>query len=219
MRALFSAISALLIIVLTDSCQSSSTAAPAVFCDTTCNNDTIRFMADNPAKSFVTISMKNCMPDSVTWGNNKMTHYRQLDFADLLGKSLHINKNYVKAYINEDSYVWLLLNECINGQGYIVKMPFNDKENIFRKNSALNSLDPKYNMDETMVAYTDKGNLFVEQMTTGKKAMMTFGEPLEMEYYNLHQGIDSVSVTPTHIWARIKTGKDWKVVEKDIVLE
>jgi hypothetical protein len=220
MKLLFSFLVAGCLVIVMNACNSSSKdkATTASFCDTTCNNDTMHFESGAKDRSFVTITMKNCKPDSVTWGSEKMITYRQLPFTDLVGKTLPINKNFVRAKIF-DGYVWLLMNECISGQGYVVKLPFNDKENIFRKNTAFNPMDKKYTIDESIIAHTDKGNLFMEQMATGKKAMMTFGEPLAMEYNDMHQAIDSISITPTHAWAKVKIGKEWKVVEKDIVFE
>lgn len=221
MKTLFSFFFAGLFAFLVVSCNSSkdADAGPATFCDTACNNDTIKFAVDTKEKSFVTISMKDCEPDSITWGNQKMNNYRQLPFADMVGKYVHINHNFIKASFYNDNYVWLIFNECENGQGYVLKLPFNEKENIFRKNTAFNAFDPKYAIDTSMIAHTDKGNIFVEDMGTGKKAMMTFGEPVVMEYDNMHVGIDSVNITPKRIWARVKIGKKWQDIEKAIVLE
>ncbi len=219
MRTLFTACVAATAVILFYACKSSTSQQPATFCDTACNNDTIRFKGDNPDKSFVMITMADCEPDSITWGNQKMDNYRQLQFAELAGKYVRINKSYMRAYIHENSYAWLIFTECINGQGYIIKMPFNDKENIFRKNSAFNSMDPKYKVHESLVAYTDRGNIFVEEMATGKKAMMTFGAQTDLEYDAMHETVESVQITPTRIWAKVKIGKDWKEMEKEIKLE
>jgi len=35
----------------------------------------------------------------------------------------------------------------------------------------------------------------------------------------MHEFIDSVNITPTHIWAKILRGNKWETVEKDITLE
>jgi len=56
-------------------------------------------------------------------------------------------------------------------------------------------------------------------MSTGKKASMTFGEALEIDYDYMHDHIDSVNVTNTRAWAKVKIGKEWKVIEKNITFE
>jgi hypothetical protein len=66
-----------------------------------------------------------------------------------------------------------------------------------------------------LVAYTDKGNIFVEDMATGKKAMMTFGRMLaDLDYDAMHEFIDSVNITPTHIWAKILRGKTGRLLKR-----
>jgi len=80
-------------------------------------------------------------------------------------------------------------------------------------------MDPKYKVHESLVAYTDRGNIFVEEMATGKKAMMTFGAQTDMEYDAMHETVESVQITPTRIWAKVKIGKDWTEKEKAITLE
>jgi hypothetical protein len=217
MRILFTLAMAAIFVIA--SCKSSSNNTPPTFCDTTCNNDTIRVKADNKEKSFVRISMNKCEPDSITWGTQLMDAYRQMQFATLAGKFVKINKDFVRIHIFGTSYAWLMFNECVNGQGFIIKLPFNDTANIFRKLSAFNPMDPKYKVHESLVAYTDKGNIFVEEMATGKKAMMTFGSQTDMEYDNMHATVESVQITPTRIWAKVKIDKEWKEIEKNIKLE
>ena len=199
------------------SCQSSG---PSTFCDTTCNNDTLLFTIDHPDKPFVSIGIKNCMPDTITWSHNQLPANRKLVFSDLVGKEVYINKNFIKYYIKDTSYVWLLFNECLNGQGFLVKIPFNKSGDILRKNSALNSIDPKFYVDENLAAYTDRGNIIVEDMITGKKATMTFGLKIEnMEYNDIHKTVDSVNITPTHVWAKVNIDNEWVVKEGNITLK
>jgi hypothetical protein len=213
-------ISLLLIVLL--ACSISFTACNSgspTFCDTTCSNDTLRFSIEHPDKPFVTIGLKNCLPDTITWSHNGLPAKRKLVFSDLTGKEVRINKSHFRNFIKDTSYAWLIFNDCITGQGFLVKIPFNKTDPIFRKNSAFNSLDPKYGIDPALVAYTDKGNVFVEDMATGKKASMTFGRPVEMDYNNMHETIDSVSVTPEKVWVKIKIDNEWQVKEKKITLQ
>ena len=81
----------------------------------------------------------------------------------------NLNTSNMYAYFNDTSYLWLLFNDCTNGRGYLAKIPFNRSQNIIRKGSALNKFDPKFSVADNLAAYTDRGNIFVEDMTTGKK--------------------------------------------------
>jgi hypothetical protein len=50
--------------------------------------------------------------------------------------------------------------------------------------------------------------------------MMTFGKMIsDLDYDAMHEFIDSVNVTPTHIWAKILVDKKWASVEKNITLQ
>jgi hypothetical protein len=199
-------------------CKSSS--GPPTFCDTACLRDTIKFtLEEHPLKPYVYISAKNCIADTLIWSYIDMGINRKLGLPDLAGAAVRLNKDYVSCFIKDTSYAWLSFNDCSNGRGYILKIPFNKKANIIRKGSAINALDPKFAIAEGLVAWSDKGNLFVEEMVTGKTAMMTFGQKLDIDYDAIHETIDSVSVTPTRIWAKVKLGENWKELGKNITLK
>jgi hypothetical protein len=174
---------------------------------------------DHPDEPYLSIGMKNCKPDMVTWSHNRISSKRMIEFPSLTGKEVHINKSHIRHYIKDTSYVWLAFNDCITGQGFLAKIPFNKTDAIVRKNSAFNSFDPKFLVDKELAAYTDKGNVFVEDMVTGKKASMTFGRGVEMDYSNIHETIDSVVVNPYKIRVRIKIDNEWEVIEKNIKLQ
>ena len=200
------------------SCKSSS--GPATFCDTACMKDTIKFTKDNhPLKPYVYISAKDCTADSVIWSYDGMGVNRKLALGDILGASLHLNKDFIRCIFNDTSYVWLLFNDCSNGRGYSLKIPFSKKGNISPKASAINGVDPKFSVAGGLVAYTDRGNIFIEEMTTGKKAMMTFGEDISPDYNAIHETIDSVNITPSRVWAKVKIKDAWKELEKKIALK
>lgn len=203
------------------SCGNNSGNTAKMFCDTVCQQDTIKFVKeDHKLKPYIYISAANCMPDSVIWSYSGLGTNRKLSFDDFGGHKFKLNKSYISCYFNDTSYVWLLFNDCTNGRGYFAKIPFNKKLNITRKGSALNKFDPKFAVADGLVAYTDKGNIFVEDMATGKKAMMTFGKMLpDLDYDAMHEFIDSVNITPTHIWAKVLMGKDWTPIEKTITLQ
>ena len=201
------------------SCKSSP-SGPSTFCDTSCLKDSIKFTKEeHPLKPYVFISAANCVADTITWSFIDMGINRKMGLSDLVGTEVKLNKDNVSCFIKDTSYAWVLFNDCSNGRGYSLKIPFNKKENLGRKSSAINKFDPKFSVAEGIVAYSDRGNLFVEDMATGKTAMMTFGAKLDIDYDAIHETIDSVNVTPTHLWAKVKLGNEWKTFEKDITLK
>jgi len=210
----------LIISAMLFSCGNSGNSAN-IFCDTTCQKDTIKFIKeDHKLRPYIYISVANCLPDSVIWSYSGLGTNRKLSFDDFGGHKFNLNKPYMSCYFNDTSYAWLLFNDCSNGRGYFAKIPFNKSQNIQRKGSALNKFDSKFSVADGLVAYTDRGNIFVEDMATGKKAMMTFGKMLaELDYDAMHEFIDSVNITPTRIWAKILRDKNWETVEKNITLE
>jgi hypothetical protein len=199
-------------------CKSSS--APPSFCDTACLKDTIKFTDEaNPLKPSVYISARNCMADTLIWNHLDMGANRKVGIENFFGAPVKLNPSAVGCFIKDTSYAWVTFNDCSNGRGYLVKIPFNKKEDITRKSSAINSFDPKYSVDPSLVAYSDRGNLFAEDKATGKSAMMTFGERIEINYDAIHDFIDSVNITPTRFWARVKIGDKWEEKEKAIELK
>lgn len=201
-----------------ESCKSSS--APSSFCDTICLKDSIKFTnKEHPLEPYLYISANNCMADTITWSFIDMGVNRKIGLPDLADAPVRLNKDYISCFIKDTSYAWLSFNDCSNGRGYLLKIPFSKNQNIEKKTSAFNKFDPKFSVAEGLVAYSDRGNLFVEQMATGKTAMMTFGAKADIDYDAIHETVDSVHVTPTHLWARIKLNNEWKIFEKDITLE
>ena len=217
MRALF----LFFISAIIFSCGNNSGNSAKTFCDTACMTDTIKFVKeDHKLRPYLYVSTANCLPDSVIWSYSGMGFNRKLSFVDFGSRKFPINKDFMTCFIKDTSYIWFLFNDCTNGRGYFAKIPFDKKASIQRKGSALNSFDPKFAVDNGLVAYTDRGNIFVEEMETGKTAMMTFGTMLaDLDYDAMHEFIDSVNITSTRIWASIYRDKKWETVEKDITLE
>ena len=207
-------------VIFFTSCGNSGSGAK-MFCDTTCQKDTIKFVDEqHELRPYIYISAANCLPDSVIWSYSGLGTNRKLSFDDFGGHKFNLNSSYMSCYFNDTSYAWLLFNDCSNGRGYFAKIPFNKSQSIRRKSSALNKFDPKFSVADGLVAYTDKGNVFVEDMATGKQAMMTFGKMLaDLDYDAMHEFIDSVNITPTRIWARVLMDKNWIPIEKNITLQ
>lgn len=220
MRLLIVPLAALIFMAWSFGSCKSSPSAPASFCDTSCLKDSIKFVKEeHPYKPYVYISAKNCIADTLTWSFIDMGINRKMGLPDLVGSEVRLNKDNISCFIKDTSYAWVLFNDCSNGRGYSLKIPFNKKENIGRKSSAINKFDPKFSIAEGLVVYSDRGNLFVEEMATGKTAMMTFGAKVDIDYDAIHETVDSVNVTPTHAWAKVKLGDEWKTFEKDISLK
>lgn len=219
MRLLFIPIFFIALAWVFGSCKSGSSVPPS-FCDTSCLNDSIKFTKEeHPLKPYVYISASKCIADTLTWSYIDMGANRKMGLPDFLGTPVHINKDNITCFIKDTSYAWVLFNDCSNGRGYSLKIPFNKKDNIGRKSSAINKFDPKFSVADGLVAYSDRGNLFVEDMATGKTAMMTFGAKADIDYDAIHETVDSVNVTPTRLWAKVKIGTEWKTFEKNIELK
>lgn len=205
---------------LITSCKDKSSGGIAVFCDTSCVSDSFKFINEtHKLQPYVYISVNNCFPDTVTWSYKGMGINRKLAFSEFTSAKIYLNKNYIRCVIPDTSNAWILFNNCSNGRGYFLKIPFDKKKNISMRGSAINNFDPKFSVYDKLMAYTDRGNIFVEEMATGKTAMMTFGSMLDMDYDALHEYIDSVHITPTRIWARVKINDAWQAIEKNITLK
>ena len=200
------------------SCQGGA-EGNATFCDTTCSNDTIGFTGTHATLPSVSISMAGCLPDSIQWRHDDMDTYTKTGFVYLIGQPVRIQKNFVTAKFKDNAYVWLLFNDCITGRGFQLKLPYSKTEKFSIKSSGINSFDPKFSIPEHLIVNTDRGNIFVEDAYSGKKAMMTFGEKLPIDYDVLHDHLDSVHITDTRIWVRFKSKDQWVEKEKAIVLE
>jgi hypothetical protein len=202
-------------------CKSSS---PKTFCDTVCIKDTIKFEdASQPHQPYIYITPKNCNAFELIMSHRDMETNRKMNFYDVAGTEVNINKDKISVYLKDSSYAWLTFNDCLSGRGFIIQVPFNKVAKIRRKASAFTSFDPKYSVAPGLIAYTDKGNIFIEDMVTGKQATMTFGKELPLEYNNMHEYIDSVNITATKVWAKFKTDlvkdKEWLTKEKAIELK
>jgi len=200
------------------SCKEAGTATS--ICDTACFKDTLKFASnEHPLKPYVYVSGSNCTADTVTLSYTDMAVNRKLSLAQLAGKPVKLNPAAVGCFIKDTSYAWLSFNDCATGRGYLVKIPYSSYGQGHTVTSAFNAFDPKFKVAEGLAVYSDRGNLFAEDMATGKQAMMTFGQRLEIDYDRIHDLVDSVSVTPTKMWAKVKIGEDWKVIEKNIQLK
>lgn len=193
------------------SCKNSATTR-ASFCDTVCMNDTLKFINNNNRlKPYVYISAKNCIGDTLTWGF--IGQNKNIPF------NYKLNKDYTRCIIKDTAFALLMFNTCENGRGYFMKFSFGKKASFKKSTTAINNFDPKFIVADSLLAYTDKGNIFVEDISTGKKALMTFGKQLDFDFDAIHQTLDSVNITPNRIWVKVKIDDGWKELEKNITLQ
>lgn len=198
-------------------CQSGGKGNGAqTFCDTACFKDTMTFTGTHTDKPYIEIVPKDCNADSIFINSAGMASMTKTKF-DYAGKKL--NKKFVRCLFKEGDYAWILFNDCETSRGYQLKVPFKSTISYEKRSSGLNNFDKKFSIDDNLVVAMDRGNLFIEDVTTGKKAMMTFGKAIAetVDYENIHQHIDSLNITNNRFWAKVMIDKKWETIEKTTV--
>lgn len=203
--------------ILATGCKSSTGKSPATFCDTAaCMSDTLRFTGDQKLEPYIYVTTKNCKPENIIRSYKGMGENLTIGFGF---DQVNYNKDYFRVIIDDTAAAYILFNDCLSGRGYYIKLPYSKTGTINKRPSAINSMDKKFAIDDHMVAYIDKGNIFVEETRSGKKAMMTFGKMLDIDYDAVHEYLDSVNVSPGRIWVKVKVDNQWTELEKKISLE
>jgi hypothetical protein len=211
MRIFFSIAVAILFLSVLSGCKSSNKTSD---CDAACPKDTLKFSNPNhKLKPYVYVSVKDCKADTAIWSYSGLGRNWKLELP-----AVQLNKDLVHCIINDTSNAWLFFNDCNTKRGFYLKVLFSKVSGRINP-YAINNLDKKFAVGEGLAAYTDKGNLFVEDITTGKQAMMTFGEQLDFDFDAIHKTLDSVNITPQKIWAKVKVNGEWKELQKDITLQ
>ena len=191
-------------------CKNSATTMTS-FCDTVCMKDSLKFIDNNSRlKPYVYISAKNCTGDTLTWGYEGQNKNIQFNYK--------LNKDYARCFIKDTAPALLIFNTCENGRGYFIKFSFGKKGSFKKSSGAINNFDPKFSIADSLLVYTDKGNIFVEDISTGKKALMTLGKQLDFDFDAIHETLDSVNINRNRIWAKVKVDDEWKTLEKKIGL-
>jgi hypothetical protein len=217
MRSLLVPIFVLALAASITSCKSSSSAeAPKALCDTVCLQDTLKFSGDHKLSPYIYITVKGCKPDSIIWSYKGMGTNRKTKFE---WPDAWVNKDFIRCVFKDTGYAYILFNDCVTSRGYQMKIPFNKNQSFQNIKSAINNIDPKFSIGDNLFAYTDRGKIYVEEIATGKKAMMTFGEKLDIDYDAIHEYIDSVNISNQRIWVKVKIKDQWKEIEKTITLE
>ncbi|MGV3658131.1 MAG: hypothetical protein ACO1NX_09255 [Chitinophagaceae bacterium] len=197
-------------ITIAASCSNNNSAETAqLFCDTTCNSDTFMFKGDHKLEPFVSISQKNCLADTLTWSHKQLETNRQMQIPNMLDNTIRINKNALSVFIKDTSFAVVTFNDCVTGRGYLLKLPFNKKQNISKRTSALNSFDKKFVVPDDLRAYADYSTIYVMDVTTGKEEIMSFKEEYDINFNDVHKTIDSINISRNRIFVLLKKdGKD-----------
>lgn len=199
------------------SCNDSSTAK--TFCDTTCTSNEMTFNGDQQFNQVLTLKMTKCAGDSIMWTHGKTFIKKQIHLPEFLGKSIKMNKTAVRCAFQDTTKIWFSFNDCINGRGYLLKLPYSGNAGMEKITGALNSFDPKFSVDPDLRAYTDRGNLYVANVVTGKETSMTFKKEFDIDFDDIHKSVDSVNVTKQKMYIKLKdTDGSEKVFEKNIEL-
>ena len=195
-----------------------SSGTGKTFCDTTCKSDSFNFKGTDRFASSVSISVKGCAPDSISWTHGRMETSRKVPFSNLVNQEVRLNASAIDCFIKDTSYAWLSFNDCITGRGFLFKLPFNKANNITKISGALNSFDPKFAVEKDLRAYTDRGSIFVVDVNTGKEAVMTFKETYDIDFNKIHDVVDSVNVTHKNIYVKLLKGGQEVPLQKAIDL-
>lgn len=199
------------------SCNNSSSTGKS-FCDTTCISDSFKFTGDSKFEPFVSIAIKNCNPDTLSWGHYLMDFNKQIHLPSFLDKSIKLNASAISCIIKDTSHAWLTFNDCITGRGYLLKLPFSKNGVIGKYTGALNSFDPKFSVSPNLRAFTDRGSLFVVDVETGKEATMSFGKAYDIDFNKIHEVVDSINVTNKKIYVKLLKDGQAVPIEKTIEL-
>jgi hypothetical protein len=202
------------------SCGSSSTPT---FCDTACITAPLKFIHPHPDTPYVTVTVKNCKPDTLLWSHKRLETVRKQGFFELVSvvdEDMRLNKEKISCYFKDTSYAWLKFNDCRNGRGYLVKLPYSKSDKWSIYTSALNDFDPKFDVQEGLIAYYDETFIYVQDQETGKlDRMLMNNTKLDIDHNNVHGTFDSVNITRDRIWANIKIKGSFQPKEKKIELK
>jgi hypothetical protein len=189
-------------------CTNNSSDTGKVFCDTTCKSDSFTFTGTHRLKPFVSISVNNCVADSLVWSHDALLNQQQVEMTSFLVKEVRLHESAIKCFIKDTSYAWLSFNDCITGRGYLMKLPFSKSESINKMSSALNSFDKKFVVPDDLRAYADYSTIYIVDINTGSKEQMSFKEEFDINFDRVHEVIDSVNISRNRIYVElIKDGK------------
>jgi hypothetical protein len=215
MRSFFFSFLIVLIIALL-SCGDNN-GSGTMFCDTACKTDSMHFKGDHQLNPMVDIGLNACKADTIMWTHD-LAGSKLLDLRDHLGQDVYLNQSAIDCYIKDTSYAWLQFNDCKTGRGFLLKLPFGKSEERRKVTGAFTKFDPKFSVADGLVAYTDRGSVFVENMETGQQSLLPFDKPYDIDFNKLHEMVDTVSVTKERIFVQMIRDGEKKTYEKKISL-
>lgn len=187
------------------------------FCDTACKTDSLHFKGDHKLNPMVDIGLNACKADTIMWTHD-LAGSKLIDLRADLGQDVYLNPSAIDAYIKDTSYAWVQFNDCKTGRGYALRLPFSKAIERRKITGAFTKFDPRFSIEDGLIAYTDRGSVFVENMENGQQAMMPFDKAYDIDFNKLHEMIDSVKLTKDRIFVQmIRDGKK-KQYEKKISL-
>jgi hypothetical protein len=208
------------VLVLATACgdNNSGSANGKPFCDTACKTDSLHFKGDHKLNPMVDIGLNACRADTVIWTHD-LAGSKLLSLRDHLGQDVYLNPSSVDCYIKDTSYAWLQFNDCKTGRGFLLKLPFNKADERRKITAAFTKFDPKFSIDPELVAYTDRGSVFVENIVNGKKATMPFDKAYDIDFNKMHEMVDSVIITKDRIFVQMIREGQKKPYEKKVSLQ
>jgi hypothetical protein len=149
-----------------------------------------------------------------------MPSNRKIVFSQYTNKDVRINKNMFECILRDTNYFWFKFNDCNTGRGYLLKFAFDKKQSNRIITSAINSFDPKYKVEDGMIAYHDYNFVYAEHFETGKKAKVKLSdEKLPLDFDNTHAIIDSVNITRQKVYIKYKKNGESTVIDQNITLQ
>jgi len=203
-------------LLLLTSCSNSSDSAKT-FCDTACNTDSLHFKGEHQLNPMVSIGLNACKADTLMWTHD-FAGSKLLSLRDDLGQDVYLNKSAIDCFFKDTSYAWLQFNDCKTGRGFLLKLPFSKAEERRKITAALTKFDPKFSIEKDLIAYTDRGSVFVENIESGKQATLVFDKPYDIDFNKLHEMVDSIHVTNDRIFVQMIREGEKKVYEKKVSL-
>lgn len=190
----------------------NSNETAGTFCkDSACITEPLRFGSSTDDKPFATVTFKDCKIDSIHVFKGKKEGKVDIVFSDFFPNTVVPSKSYFAVDFIEGKNVWIKLNDCPTGRGYLVKLPLTKEGSTAKYSSAVNSFDPKFRIEDGLVSYYDNTFIYVEDIHTGltAKTLLTETGVTDVDHDNIHSFIDSVNISKQHIYAKLMyKGKD-----------
>src|SRR3979411_2683209 len=88
--------------LLLTACNNNSNTAKT-FCDTVCKSDSFKYKGDAKYNQSLTISVKSCQPDTLTWTHGKLLISRKIQLTDFLNQNIKMNSSAISCVFQDTS--------------------------------------------------------------------------------------------------------------------